>query len=48
MIGIKHLLIIGFLSIINIANSQLKVGKIVYERKTNLEIPVSNERDNFL
>ena len=46
MIGTKHLLIIGFLSIINIANSQIKAGKIVYERKTNLEKEFKDVNDS--
>src|SRR5574343_597124 len=37
MIGIKHLMMIGLVSVITIAKSKIKVGKIVYERKTNLE-----------
>jgi GLPGLI family protein len=37
MSGIKQLLIIGFCSILKLSFGQIKVGKIVYERKTNLE-----------
>lgn len=37
MSGIKQLLIIGFCSILQLSFGQIKVGKIVYERKTNLE-----------
>lgn len=46
MNGNKQLLIIGFCSILHLSFGQIKVGKIVYERKTNLEKEFKNENND--